>query len=81
MYSSPELEVMFWHHGIYLDPEREGPPFFVPIDEILSQACRLAVRVPGTHDEDDDESEEDVNHRNLGPKLWVTCGLTKVRHW
>ncbi|GJE84480.1 hypothetical protein PsYK624_005560 [Phanerochaete sordida] len=73
----PELEVLFWEHGVYLDPNREGPPFLLPVKAVLSQACRLAIRLPSQH-ETDEPPEEDAPERR-GAMIWATCGLTRVR--
>lgn len=72
---SPELEVLFWHHGAYLDPNTDGgPPFFIPLKWIMSQACRLAIKVPKARNGNGDDA--DGRPREL---VWATSGLTKVR--
>ncbi|GJF00872.1 hypothetical protein PsYK624_171740 [Phanerochaete sordida] len=72
----PELEVLFWKFNEYLNPDREGPPFFLLPDEILSQAARLTLLTPSKHHNDDDETLL-ADQPNPQRKIWATCGLTK----
>lgn len=86
---SPELEIYAWEHAQYLRRTDPGPKRIVPIDAILSQACRLTVdlkqQIPDSDNDSDtdtdlDESETEAETSN-GPirKLWFTAGLTRVR--
>lgn len=75
--SSPELEVSFWKHGLYMNPDVKGPPYLVPIKGILSQACRLTIIQATPHEDDEDDEDEDQDP-GLERKVWATCGLTKV---
>ena len=65
---SPELEILAWKVDGYLKAAEEGPPFFVQIKSILSQACRLRAEVP-------------CKHEGQVLEAWLTLGLTRVRHF
>ncbi|KAH9911971.1 hypothetical protein B0H21DRAFT_714183, partial [Amylocystis lapponica] len=64
----PELEVAFWEYNGYLNPRESGPPAFVLISDILSQACRVTIKLypirPQSNTLDifntDDSEDEDV---------------------
>lgn len=68
---------MFWKYGVYMDPDVGGPPYLVPIEGVLSQACRLTITPPPKHPSDNDERDEDTIAPELR-KVWATCGLTRV---
>ena len=67
---------MFWEHNTYLDPQHEGPPFFISADTVMSQASRLTLKMPREHEHDDGEAEDEGGFQEL---VWATSGLTKVR--
>lgn len=72
---SPELEVLFWQHGAYLDPDADGgPPFFIPQKWIMSQVCRLTINLPKRRNGNEEDNEDEP--REL---LWATTGLARVR--
>src|ERR1700720_747807 len=79
-FRSPELEVLFWQHGKFLNPDVAGPPRFVSVDVVLSQASRLAIKLtePNPMGYNSDAEEADVppsNHR----LVWMSIGHTLVR--
>ena len=69
---SPELEVHFWHFDKYLSKEEPGPPNLIKPSSIISQACRVAILLPGG-----DASDEQPTEANR-TKIWVTIGLSRV---
>lgn len=71
---------MFWKHGVYMNPMVEGPPYLVPIDGILSQACRLTISPPPKHPDDEDDERDASELAPVPQKNWATCGLTRVRY-
>ncbi|KAJ7113122.1 hypothetical protein C8R44DRAFT_882146 [Mycena epipterygia] len=80
----PELEIFSWEHGQFLGRTDPGPRRIVPINSILSQACRLTVdlktQIADSESEDDDDSDVDQEAETSdGPtrKIWFTAGLTR----
>ena len=69
--TSPELEVALWEFDTYL-ADTEGPPPLLPVDDILSQACR--IRIMYRNDREDEDWEPATERQ----KIWATVGLTKV---
>ena len=79
---SPELEVMFWEHGVFLDPAVEGPQALIPAQAVISQACRVTLRqlsspLAPSSSESNNEAASPVLPQDT--HIWATIGLTRVR--
>ena len=69
--ASPELEIALWEFDTYLE-DTDGPPQLLPVDDILSQACRIRITYR------DDREDEDQEPATARKRIWATVGLTKV---
>ena len=76
---SPEVEVLFWKHRIYLNPRVDGPLRLIQFNSILSQASRLTIKLTNPHPDGYDSDVDESEAAPLGYQLvWLTVGHTLV---
>jgi hypothetical protein len=81
---SPELEVFFWKHNVFLNPDHSGPPRLISVDSVLSQASRVTVKINEAHPDGyaDSDAEDADPETPLGHELvWVSIGHSMVRSY
>ncbi|KAH9917859.1 hypothetical protein B0H21DRAFT_827671 [Amylocystis lapponica] len=75
----PELEIGFWLHKSYLNPSQSGPPAFIPISDVVSQACRIGIKLNSVRRNDaDSDIEDDIPEASVPLRtVWMTTGLSR----
>ncbi|KAH9928238.1 hypothetical protein B0H21DRAFT_712161 [Amylocystis lapponica] len=75
----PELEVNFWEYNHYLNPAHSGPPAFILVSDVLSQACRVAIKLFPVRPQAGNTSDDSENETARVPRrvVWVTTGLSR----
>ncbi|KAH9935850.1 hypothetical protein B0H21DRAFT_711539 [Amylocystis lapponica] len=76
----PELEIGFWLHKSYLNPSQSGPPAFIPISDVVSQACRIGIKLNSVRRNDaDSDIEDDIPEASVPLRtVWMTTGLSRM---
>ena len=76
---SPEVEVLFWKHRIYLNPRVDGPLWLIQFNSILSQAFQLTIKLTNPHPDGYDSDADELEAAPLVYQLiWLMVGHTLV---